>query len=94
MTWTVDQRAELRAAFEQSRREALAESRRLAAVKPAAIAVTPAQVLRAVMTPAAPPPPPPSRPIPDVSHCVFCGAKTRNWADVCHAHSDLLEATG
>lgn len=96
--WTDEQRAELRAAFEQSQREALAESRRLASLKPAAPAPSPAQILQAVITappPAAKPTPRPSRSSPhDLSHCVFCGGPTRNYSDVCCAHSDLLEATG
>lgn len=89
MAWSVEQRAELREAFEQSRRDALVESRRLAAIKPpASVEPTPRRVV-------APPPPAPKPEIPKtrrgVSHCIFCGGPTRNWADVCRAHADLLE---
>ena len=90
-TFTADQKAELREAFVTSRRDALAESRRLASIpQPAKSPVVRAAqhaeraqsaktIVRAIV----------GEPRKVVDHCVFCGAPAKN--GVCRGHSDLID---
>jgi hypothetical protein len=88
--FTPEQRAELRASIDRSKREARAEPRKRKATRPPKSPVVRAaehaqraseakDLARDIV----------GVPRPPLGHCQFCGAPAKH--DVCHAHADLLE---
>lgn len=85
--FNADQRRELREAIDQSKREAIAESRSrvkspvVRAAEKAHRAQDAKPLMEAIVV---------AEPLRDPFHCSFCGGPAKD--GVCHAHSNLVEA--